>query len=457
MAMGTTRRAATYLQISLDLTGEGLAVARQRDECERIISQRGWTAGREFVDNSISASDALKNRPAYDALIHAYKAGEFDALVCYDLDRLTRQPRQLEDWIEAAESRGLALVTANGEADLTTDGGRMFARVKLAVARAEFDRKSRRQRDAASQRAKLGRPPLGVRLTGYTAAGETVADEAEIVRRIFQLFHIGESLRSICRTLGDEGITTRRGKPWNPSTIRTILVNPRYAGRAIYQGQPTGEPGNWEPLVTGEVFDLVQARLTDPRRVSNREGTDRKHLGSGLYLCAVCEQPTSGWSQGRYRCKEAHVNRARGPIDDWVRTVIATRLRREDMADLLGPAEAELAPLLAEIARLDQRLAKINADYDADLIDGIRYASAKERVRVERAAVDRQMAACSGSAALAEVLRAPDPGAAFLDAGLMAQRSIIDALCVVKLKKGIRHSKEFDSDTVDIIPRTFAR
>ncbi len=67
------------------------------------------------------------------------------------------------------------------------------------------------------------------------------------------------------------------------------------------------------------------------------------------------------------------------------------------------------------------------------------------------------MAACSGSAALAEVLRAPDPGAAFLDAGLMAQRSIIDALCVVKLKKGIRHSKEFDSDTVDIIPRTFAR
>ncbi len=163
--------------------------------------------------------------------------------VCYDLDRLTRQPRQLEDWIEAAEGRGLALVTANGEADLTTDGGRMFARVKLAVARAEVDRKARRQRDALSQRARLGRAPLGVRLTGYTTEGETLPDEADIVRRIFKMFHAGETLRSISRTLSDEGVVTRRGGPWNPSTIRTILANPRYAGRAIYQGRPTGGQG----------------------------------------------------------------------------------------------------------------------------------------------------------------------------------------------------------------------
>ncbi len=165
-----------------------------------------------------------KNRPGYEALAKAYEAGEFDALVCYDLDRLTRQPRQLEDWIEAAEHRGLALVTANGEADLTTDGGRVFARIKLAVARGEVDRKSRRQRDAASQRAKIGRPPLGVRLTGYTTKGEIVPSEADIVRRIFKMFHAGESLRSISRTLTDEGIVTRQGRPSNPSTIRGILV-----------------------------------------------------------------------------------------------------------------------------------------------------------------------------------------------------------------------------------------
>jgi site-specific DNA recombinase len=296
--MSMPRRAVMYLRISLDQTGEGLAVARQRDECARIIKQRRWKLVGEYVDNSISASDTRKNRPGYDALLRAYDAGDFDALVCYDLDRLTRQPRQLEDWIDAAEGRGLALVTANGEADLSTDGGRIFARVKLAVARAEVDRKSRRQRDALSQRAKLGRPPLGVRLTGYSVRGEIVPDEAEVIRRVFKMFHAGETLRSISRALTDEGVASRSGRPWNPSTIRTILVNPRYAGRAVYQGRPTGELGNWEPLVSAEVFDLVQARLSDPRRVSNRVGTDCKHLGSGLYLCAVCDEPASSWSQG---------------------------------------------------------------------------------------------------------------------------------------------------------------
>jgi site-specific DNA recombinase len=457
MLMGTQRRAVSYLRISLDATGEGLAVARQRDDCARIISQRGWKDVGEYVDNSISASDARKNRPGYDALVRAYEAGQFDALVCYDLDRLTRQPRQLEDWIDAAEERGLALVTANGEADLTTDGGRMFARVKLAVARAEVDRKSRRQRDAASQRAKLGRPPLGVRLTGYTAKGETVPDEAEVVRRIFKMFHAGESLRSIARTLTDEGTTTRQGKPWNPSTIRTILVNPRYAGRAIYQGRPTGGIGNWERLVSGDVFDLVQARLNDPRRVSNRQGTDRRHLGSGLFLCAVCNEPVSGWSQGRYRCKDRHVNRARGPVDAWVCEVMAARLRREDMADLLAPTEAELAPLLAESERLHNRLARIEADYDADRIDGYRYASATGRVLAELAAVERQMAAHTTGAALAEVLNSPDPAAAFLNAGLMTQRAVIDALCVVRLQKGTKYSRVFDESTVEVTPRRWAK
>jgi site-specific DNA recombinase len=57
------------------------------------------------------------------------------------------------------------------------------------------------------------------------------------------------------------------------------------------------------------------------------------------------------------------------------------------------------------------------------------------------------------SAALADALSAADPGAAFLNAGLMAQRSIIDSLCVVRLRRGTRYSRTFDPETVDIRPR----
>jgi DNA invertase Pin-like site-specific DNA recombinase len=456
-------RACIYLRISLDQTGEGLAHERQREDCLAIVKRRGWTLVGEYTDE-VSASDKSVKRPGYNKMVTAYDRGEFDALVCYDLDRLTRQPRQLEDWIDAAEERGLALVTANGEADLTTDGGRTYARVKVAFAKGEVERKAARQRRAAKQRSELGRPPLGVRLTGYTVKGEVVPDEAEIIRRIFKLFHHGESLRSITKMLTDDGVRTRRGTPWNPSTIRSILVNPRYAGRAVYQGetQPLTEEkgggyrmGNWEPLVPGDVFDVIQARLADPRRVTNRQGTDRKHLGSGIYLCSDCEQPVRSWSGSRYRCAAGHIIRSHSQVDPWVLAVVAERIRDSgsEIAAGMSNTDRSSAGALAELDTLRNRRARTEADYDQDLIDGRRYRAKMERIAADIELVERKLARESDCPALAEVLAAADPAEAFLDAPLMSQRSIIDKLVTVRLYRGTRGVKAFDKDTVEVTPK----
>lgn len=465
MASTPTRRAAVYLRISLDATGEGLAVDRQRDECTRIARARGWEVVREYVDNSISASDARKNRPGYDTLVRDYQAGSFDALVCYDLDRLTRQPRQLEDWIDAADpapigkrsgsSTGarpaLALVTANGEADLTTDAGRSFARIRLAVARSEVERKSARQRSAARQRSELGKPPLGVRLTGYTPRGDLVPEEAEIVRRIFDSFLESRNLRAVARSLAEDEVQTRRGKPWHPSTVQTILRNPRYAGRAVYQGQQTGGRGAWVPIVSDQDFEAAQAVLDHPARISNRAGTERKHLGSGLYVCAVCREPLSAWSGGRYRCRTgAHVNRSQRPVDTYVRAVIAGRLRQPDLDGLLAPVSDSAAPLLEEVARIRTRLARNDDDYDAGFIDGPRYKAARDKGQEDLAKAQGALANAQSGGQLAGVLAARDPAEAFLTAPLAIQRAVVEALVVVVLAKGTRWSKEFDPCSVGI-------
>ncbi len=55
--MSGTTRAAVYLRVSVDATGEQLAVTRQREDYLKIAADRGWTVTREYVDNSISASD----------------------------------------------------------------------------------------------------------------------------------------------------------------------------------------------------------------------------------------------------------------------------------------------------------------------------------------------------------------------------------------------------------------
>ncbi len=381
----TGTRCAVYLRISLDRTGDRLAVDRQREDCEKIAAERGWQMVKEYVDNSVSAYAREKVRPDYDRMVADYRAGAFDAIVCWELDRLTRQPRQLEDWIEWAEGGRLQLVTANGEADLTTDGGRMYARIKAATSRAEMERKAERQRRALRQRADHGRPPLGVRLTGYTTTGDVIPDEAETVRDIFARFAAGESLKGLVRWLTKTGRTTRHGKAWSPSTVRTILTNPRYAGHAVYRGARHGAvEGTWQRLVTPETFAVVQHRLTDPRRATNRQGTDRKHLGSGLYRCS-CGLPMRGWSGNRYRCADGCYSRSGTEVDPLVEAVVVERLSRPDLAELLtdrgGSERAEA--LLSEVRRLRDRLAAVEGDYDAGLIDGRRYATATEKIEAE--------------------------------------------------------------------------
>nr|WP_273482820.1 recombinase family protein [Kribbella italica] len=450
--MKLSRRAALYLRISLDATGEMLAIDRQREDCRRICDERGWTIVGEYVDNSVSASDARKKRPGYDALINAYDAGAFDALVCYDLDRLTRQPRQLEDWIDRAKTGQLLIVTANGEADLSTDGGMLFARIKLAVARGEVDRKSARQKRALQQRADMGRPPLGVRLTGYTTAGEVIESEAVIIRRIFRDFGHGESLKGIATRFESEEIKTRRGGRWSSSSIASILRNPRYAGLAIYRGEVTGKPGNWEPLVSEDQFALVQARLADPRRKTNKVGTHRRHLGSGLFLCCDCGSRIYAWSGNRYRCPNACLVRSIAPVDAYLNSVIKARLGLTDVLARMRRAPVEsAAPLEAEAKALRARLGRIESDYDAGHIDGRRYAVATEKVRIEIQDIERRLAAVSGNAPLVELLNKPDPAAAFDDLKLMAQRTVLESLMTVILRPGRHGSRKFDPVTVPIL------
>ena len=102
-------------------------------------------------------------------------------MVAWDLDRLYRQPRELEDLIDLADQKHLALATVGGDADLCTDNGRLFARIKGAVARSEVERKSARQKRANKQRAEAGRPSRSTVPFGYRKGddGALVLEPAE--------------------------------------------------------------------------------------------------------------------------------------------------------------------------------------------------------------------------------------------------------------------------------------
>ena len=504
-AIPNPTRAAIYLRISQDREMDGLAIDRQREQCEALAAYRGWEIVETYVDQSKSATDRTKVRPAYDQMVADYKAGAFDAIICYDLDRLTRQPRQLEDWIDAAELRGLALVTANGDADLSTDGGRMYARIKAAVARAEMERKGARQSAAQHQRAKQGRAPKGMRPLGYTVQGEVVPEEADAVRAIYRLFTRAEhpeSLRSLARALSGtdtiEGLSSRpkhsyvvslernlarqaEGLPprplvpngdWSPSTVLGILRNPRYAGLSTYTPKvaqangarrrtwkaqilrdDAGEPirGQWEAIVDDEAWWTAQAILDDAERVTNTSGsTRRKHLGSGLYRCGVCGGKVTGAPRG-YRCA-GHVMRTGPAIDEFVTNVIAARLSRPDARKRVRTASEtpQTASINAGISEQRARIMRAQADYDAEIIEGRDLKRVRDAAESRIQDLEAQRLVHGHAGALAPILGVADPGAAFKTASLDLRRLAIDAIATVTLLPQPRGHKGFRPESVVI-------
>ncbi len=86
--------------------------------------------------------------------------------------------------MELAERTGFLVATVSGDLDLSTDAGRLVARILVSVARGETERKGARQRAANQQRAEKGLPRTNRRRSfGYAQDGMTVIEsEAALIR-----------------------------------------------------------------------------------------------------------------------------------------------------------------------------------------------------------------------------------------------------------------------------------
>jgi DNA invertase Pin-like site-specific DNA recombinase len=164
----TPKAAAVYCRISDDKTGAGLGVARQEETCRELAARLGWDVGRVYVDNDISAY-RRKRRPQYTEMLGAIKRGEVDGLIAWHNDRLHRNPRELEDFIDLVEAAGIPVQTVSaGEYDLTTASGRMTARIIGAVARGESEHKAERQKAKHDELRAAGAPAGGARPFGLS-------------------------------------------------------------------------------------------------------------------------------------------------------------------------------------------------------------------------------------------------------------------------------------------------
>lgn len=129
-------------------------------ELRRYSSARGWAVHREYVDHGYSGTDK-KARPAFDELMRDAKRRRFDAVVCWRLDRWSRNLKNLIVSIDELTALGVAFVSLNEGIDATTPAGRLQMNVLASIAAFESARVGERVRlglaRAKAQGVKLGR------------------------------------------------------------------------------------------------------------------------------------------------------------------------------------------------------------------------------------------------------------------------------------------------------------
>ncbi|MGO4445064.1 recombinase family protein [Mycobacterium sp. 2YAF39] len=334
-------RAAIYTRISKDKTGESAGVERQLGSCREFADRHGYTAATVFSDNDISAYSG-KTRPDFEKLLTAMAKGEFEVLVIWHMDRLHRSMRDLERIIDAAEAGNVKIESVNsGDLNLSTSAGRMNARILGSVARQESEHHGERRREANRKRALEGTwYSTGIRCYGYDRQGEPLEQEATLLRRAAKAILAGRSLSSIAREMNEGGHRTVNGTPWTNLKLRRALMTPRIAALSVHQDQIVA-PGKWDPILDEATWRGLCAYLTDPsRRVS--VSFDRKHLGSGLYICGfrrpeapddICGRKlSSSWPHGKgrsmvYVCRpDVHLARNAGELDRFVEEVVFDHL-----------------------------------------------------------------------------------------------------------------------------------
>lgn len=439
----------------MDREGTGLAVARQREDCLKLCAARGWEPV-EYVDNDTSAT-SIKPRKAYQQMLADVADGKVDAVVAWDLDRLHRRPVELESFIDLADRRRLALATVGGDADLSTDNGRLFARIKGAVARGEIERKSARQKRANLQRAELGKPPPGgKRAVGYEPRGMEIREsEAALIRDGYRHLLGGASLRGIAAQWNAAGFTTATGGAWRPDAVRYALRNPRNAAIVVHQGEQIGA-GSWPPIVPEHTYRAAVALLDDPTRRTT-PSTARKYLLAGLARCQCGAPVITGRTQhGKrtYRCgrTRGHLSRAAQPVDEMVAALVVTRLSQPDAADLLIVREdgPDVGALREEATALRTRLGEL-ADLFADgEITKAQFARGTERTRHALQTAEDRLTDAGRLSVLGELVAVGDVQAVWDGLDLDRRRAVIDALMVLTLHPPGRGARTFRPESVEI-------
>jgi site-specific DNA recombinase len=330
-----TARCAIYARYSNEKQNP-LTIDQQIRKCREDATCRGMRVLDQHIYADEAISGATDDRAGLQHLLHAAreKPRPFDVVLVDDTSRLSRDLVDSLSIFKRLQFAGIRVIFVAQGIDTSSEQAELLVGVHGIVDSLYLKDLARRTFRGVEQLA-LNGLHTGGRVFGYRSVpiesrterdshGRPVivgvklavdSNQAATVRRIFERYAAGDSLKRIAINLNDEGILSpqpqkgRISRSWCPSSVRHILHNERYHGVVIWgktqkvRSQETGKriyrrklPSEWrrrespeQRIISDDLWEAARRRMQIvERRPQLGRDAGSPYLFTGLLECSVC-------------------------------------------------------------------------------------------------------------------------------------------------------------------------
>ena len=418
-------RVAAYCRVSTDDEEQLTSYEAQKNYyTDKIMTNKEWTMAGIFADEGITGTSARK-RPEFLRMIRQCKQGKIDIVLTKSISRFARNTVDCLNYVRALKELGIAVIFEKENMNTLEIDSEILITMLGAFAQSESESISANVRWGIRQAMKEGKATIQYKyLYGYRKGDdskpEIIPDQAEVVRKIYDLFLSGTPVRGIQEYLNANSVPNINGESkWARSAIDSILTNEKYCGDVLLQKtyiddcinkkvkKNTGQlpmylvQNHHEGIISRETFDAAQAELArrsagkSPSKKNAPTGRSRyssKYALSDRLYCGECGtryqrctwRNRDGSKRIVWRCvsrvdygnKYCHDSPTldEEPLHRAILAAINSAVKDKDniVYNLKAAMEKELAPAAGQqlsLSEIDNRLEQLNTEFSKVLAE----------------------------------------------------------------------------------------
>ena len=316
------KKVAAYARVSKDTERLMHSIASQISYySEKIQNNPDWVYAGVYADYGISGTGTA-HRDEFNRMLADAKAGKIDIILTKSISRFARNTVDLLEAVRNLKEIGVEVRFEEQNISTFSGDGEVMLSILASFAQEESRSISDNTKWGIRKLYENGVPRHG-RLFGYRMENGNYIikeDEAEIVRRIFQMFLDGDSCYAIAQKLESEGIKSLTDKKLCGEVIAKMIRQEKYTGCTLCQKLYTKNPlthyqvknkgelpmyfieDTHPAIISRELFEMAQREFASRYGVEIVNGIAER----ASYLCESSPHPkhrSPQWSEER---KKAH-------------------------------------------------------------------------------------------------------------------------------------------------------